>query len=264
MKKLFVYNENWKTQRNFYILRVTWHQSSKCVWISFSGSASFQCHPKITDQCLFKIFEATSDFSVVALRHWTLTSAISISIFPTLRDMQIILMKIPDKNAISMYDQSNGQLGINSLHQPWDHKIIILFTYCNITESGEKFQMIKEIRQKSKSLREAEEKVDTLKKREVQIRETCDAWKKEVFCSIFHCFQGSTDRLTEFFGPWIPDCSIAACSAKYYFEGSSLFCKVGCVFPMSFVSILPMRNSNQMTIGKTHPTFIDSSMNDIN
>ena len=47
--------------------------------------------------------------------------------------------------------------------------------------------MIKEIRQKSKSLREAEEKVDTLKKREVQIRETCDAWKKEVFCSIFYC-----------------------------------------------------------------------------
>jgi len=40
--------------------------------------------------------------------------------------------------------------------------------------------MIQEIRQKSKSLREAEEKVDTLKKREVQIRETCDAWKKEV------------------------------------------------------------------------------------
>ena len=97
-------------------------------------------------------------------------------------------MKIPDKNAISMYDQSNGQLGINSLHQPWNHKnirkIIILFTYCYITESGEKFQMIKEIRQKSKSLREAEEKVDTLKKREVQIRETCDAWKKEVFCSL--------------------------------------------------------------------------------
>merc|ERR1712131_218958 len=51
------------------------------------------------------------------------------------------------KNAISMYDsnnQSSGQL-----------------------ESGEKFQMIKEIRQKSKSLREVEEKVDTLKKREV-------------------------------------------------------------------------------------------------
>ena len=47
--------------------------------------------------------------------------------------------------------------------------------------------MIKEIRQKSKSLREAEEKVETLKKREVQIRETCDAWKKEVFCSIFYC-----------------------------------------------------------------------------
>jgi len=64
------------------------------------------------------------------------------------------------QNAITMYDstnQSNGQL-----------------------ESGEKFQMIQEIRQKSKSLREAEEKVDTLKKREVQIRETCDAWKKEV------------------------------------------------------------------------------------
>ena len=59
--------------------------------------------------------------------------------------------------------------------------------------------MIKEIRQKSKSLREAEEKVDTLKKREVQIRETCDAWKKEVFCSIFHCSQGSTDRLTRVF-----------------------------------------------------------------
>ena len=99
-------------------------------------------------------------------------------------------MIIPDKNAISMYDQSNGQLGKNSLYQPWDHKrskIMILFTYCYITESGEKFQMIKEIRQKSKSLREAEEKVDTLKKREVQIRETCDAWKKEVFCSIFYC-----------------------------------------------------------------------------
>merc|ERR1712212_858935 len=56
------------------------------------------------------------------------------------------------QNAISMYDSTN---------QPNGGQL----------ESGEKFQMIQEIRQKSKSLREAEEKVDTLKKREVQIRE---------------------------------------------------------------------------------------------
>ena len=64
--------------------------------------------------------------------------------------------------------------------------------------------MIKEIRQKSKSLREAEEKVETLKKREVQIRETCDAWKKEVFYSVQY-FTVVTQLDTV---------GIAACSAK--------------------------------------------------
>ena len=48
-------------------------------------------------------------------------------------------------------------------------------------KSGEKFKLVNEIREKSKALREAEEKVDTLKRRESQIRETCEAWKKEVF-----------------------------------------------------------------------------------
>ena len=47
-------------------------------------------------------------------------------------------------------------------------------------KSGEKFKLVNEIREKSKALREAEEKVDTLKRRESQIRETCEAWKKEV------------------------------------------------------------------------------------
>ena len=47
-------------------------------------------------------------------------------------------------------------------------------------ETGEKYTMIQEIRQKTKRIRELEEKIDIYKQREQQIRETCEAWKKEV------------------------------------------------------------------------------------
>jgi len=47
-------------------------------------------------------------------------------------------------------------------------------------KGGEKFKLVNEIREKTKLLRESEERVDTLKRRETQIRETCEAWKKEV------------------------------------------------------------------------------------
>jgi len=40
--------------------------------------------------------------------------------------------------------------------------------------------MIQEIRQKTKRIRELEEKIEIYKQREQQIRETCEAWKKEV------------------------------------------------------------------------------------
>lgn len=46
--------------------------------------------------------------------------------------------------------------------------------------SGEKYDLIKEIRRKSKENRELEDKINTYKKREQQLRETCEAWKKEV------------------------------------------------------------------------------------
>ena len=47
-------------------------------------------------------------------------------------------------------------------------------------ESGQKFTMIQEIRSKTKQIRELEEKIETYKSREQQMRETCEAWKKEV------------------------------------------------------------------------------------
>ena len=47
--------------------------------------------------------------------------------------------------------------------------------------SGDKFQLAKDIRDKTIALREAEEKIETLKRRENQIRETCEAWKSEVY-----------------------------------------------------------------------------------
>ena len=40
--------------------------------------------------------------------------------------------------------------------------------------------MIQEIRSKTKQIRELDEKIETYKSREQQMRETCEAWKKEV------------------------------------------------------------------------------------
>ena len=40
--------------------------------------------------------------------------------------------------------------------------------------------MIQEIRAKNKRIRELEDKIEIYKQRETQIRETCEAWKKEV------------------------------------------------------------------------------------
>ena len=47
----------------------------------------------------------------------------------------------------------------------------------------------------------------------------------------------------------------------YKIDGSFGIIKVGCVFPMVVIPILycPMRNSDEMTIGKTHPTLIKQS-----
>ena len=41
------------------------------------------------------------------------------------------------------------------------------------------------------------------------------------------------------------------------------FSKVGCVFPMVLVSILPHTNLDQVTIGKTHSTLVSVVVSDL-